>query len=282
MAAAANGHLSIVEYLVQQAAQNNEKLNIFGATDVCGQTALHLAHALWMHENTRTEIVALLLKAGVNANIKMNNNTESLSIHIATIRNYLGSVKAHIEHDPTLLNQPDHFGYTPLMRALEQRSLQLVEYLLTLKDLDVNCKTHGLKYFDHGDVDVNGKTALHLAAEAGSNEIVLQLLRMNPKIDPAKPIIKRFLSEEAKQALEQYEEKVNQSLEQCEEKAKQALKQSERKKKPDTLSFFSSGQTPAHQQTLENAAMQNNINIVGDKDTGDAQVTISADRKFGP
>ncbi len=64
------------------------------------------------------------------------------------------------------INLPDVYLWTPLMRAIDNRHSSVVEFLLSQPEIDV------------GQINENGSTALHIAAQTGDEAIVTKLLEL--------------------------------------------------------------------------------------------------------
>ena len=64
------------------------------------------------------------------------------------------------------INIPDVYLWTPLMRAIDNRHSSVIDYLLSLPEVDV------------GQINENGSTALHIAAQVGDKVLVTKLLEL--------------------------------------------------------------------------------------------------------
>ena len=71
------------------------------------------------------------------------------------------------------INLPDVYQWTPLMRAIDNRHSSVVSYLLSLPVIEVN------------QVNENGSTALHIAAQAGDEAAVAKLLELGSVVTVA-------------------------------------------------------------------------------------------------
>ncbi|OHT16577.1 hypothetical protein TRFO_41738 [Tritrichomonas foetus] len=119
-------------------------------------------------------------------------------------RGDLKKAKIILEKHPELLNDLDTLGNTALMAAAGSKKESIVEYLLSINEVNVTCQDiNGKTALHHaacgGDVgclkrifsypnvdpnltEINGLTPLHLAVESGSNAAVEFLLHEN-KVD---------------------------------------------------------------------------------------------------
>jgi len=127
--AAANGHLSVVEYLVNQKADINAKTQK-------DSTPLHLAAS-----KGHLSVVEYLVnqKADISAKDKDNQNP----LHYAALNGHL-SVVEYLVNQKADISAKDKFNYTPLHRAAQNGHLSVVEYLVNQK-ADINAKNNGVE-----------------------------------------------------------------------------------------------------------------------------------------
>ena len=161
-AAVLQGHLEIVEYLLQKGADVNTK-NLEGFTP--------------LHDSAykgRVEMVRLLLAKGADANAKdISKNTP---LHEAVVANrndiddyyYIEIVKLLLSNG-AIVNYKNNKGETPLHLASRGNSFEIVK-LLASKGADVNNQNN------------LGNTPLHETAETGDLKIQLYLLSRGAQI----------------------------------------------------------------------------------------------------
>ncbi|CAF0811407.1 unnamed protein product [Brachionus calyciflorus] len=160
-----NGHLDVVEYLVdtcqagleQTGLVNFEGENIEGAPPLwCASAAGHL------------KIVKYLVSKGANVNSTTKSN--STALRAACFDGHVEIVKYLVENNADIEIANRH-GHTCLMIACYKGHYQIAKYLIN-KGADLNRKS------------VKGNTALHDCAECGSLEIMKLLLSQNAKMAP--------------------------------------------------------------------------------------------------
>jgi len=160
-----NGHLEIVEYLVDQCGANIEQAglvnfegeNIEGAPPLwCASAAGHL------------KIVKYLVNNGANVNSTTKSN--STALRAACFDGHLEIVKFLVENNADIEIANRH-GHTCLMIACYKGHLAIAKYLIN-KGADLNRKS------------VKGNTALHDCAECGSLDIMKLLLSHNATMAP--------------------------------------------------------------------------------------------------
>mmetsp|Transcript_10002 Transcript_10002/g.14733 ORF Transcript_10002/g.14733 Transcript_10002/m.14733 type:complete len:298 (+) Transcript_10002:67-960(+) len=171
MVASWKGYEDIVKYLLKLRCDSSIE-------DATGRTALHLAYA-----NNNYSIVNLLLKKSNYTTMEETIKCERKST-IKEITRYakLGRllwVKKAIERyasrfpseNSSIINEMDHLGRSPLFLATSMGHTPIVEYLLSLENINPNQKH-----------DFNQKTPLHEAALKDHLEIA-ELLLKHPHID---------------------------------------------------------------------------------------------------
>ncbi|GAB1197227.1 hypothetical protein APSETT444_006518 [Aspergillus pseudonomiae] len=96
---------------------------------------------------------------------------EKTSLHLAAERPDPRIMIWLLEHQGRSgLNQQDAFGNTPLLVALRKNNTKVIESLLSLPDIDLNCRQY------------NGQTVLHVAAQRCTPIEISSLLRLNPAL----------------------------------------------------------------------------------------------------
>lgn len=166
--AAANGHISILRFLLQQ-----PDINLTAFTNKPGSkknnwTALH-----WAAYRLHTTSTALLLKKFKAANINLPGNVFPLLIKTyleAVENNQLSIVKTFIQCHPNILNSSDEYNQTALLWAAAKNHTKIVKFLLSQPEINLNAYTHK-KHSKH-----EGWTALHWAADKGHDKIVNLIL----------------------------------------------------------------------------------------------------------
>lgn len=143
--AAQFGRTDIVQYLIDHGV--NEIIN---NQDNNGNTALHYSVAGGFYDITK-----LLLRNDANVNIK--NYDFELPIHFASM-NKTGenTVNLLIQYDATV-NVKNRVDWTPIFYAAQNGNDRVMDALINHEDED----------FSLNDMDTQGKTAFHIAAEKG-------------------------------------------------------------------------------------------------------------------
>ena len=121
-----------------------------------GITLLHMA----VHTNT-DEIMQLLLAAGADPNVVDNMGLSPLWNAVSSER---WNCAGHLIKAGADVNGKDAEGWTLLHRSVADCHLAVLEVLLTIPEVDVNCTTP------------DNETALYLAAAAGNSRVVELLL----------------------------------------------------------------------------------------------------------
>ncbi|VDP05333.1 unnamed protein product [Heligmosomoides polygyrus] len=91
--------------------------------------------------------------------------------HFAAVGGCLPILQLSINHDKTAANRPDELGWTPLMIASSAGRVEVVRYLLSLPQVDVNHR------------NVNRQTALHYATSKNHREIAHLLLEAGADVN---------------------------------------------------------------------------------------------------
>uniref|UniRef100_A0A663FLQ4 Uncharacterized protein n=1 Tax=Aquila chrysaetos chrysaetos TaxID=223781 RepID=A0A663FLQ4_AQUCH len=149
--AAANGHLTIMEYLISKGAKIDVK-------DKKGRTPLHGAA-----EKGHGDAVKVLLRCDLSSDIMES------ALFRAVQENLHGIVAALIDRG-TDINAYNEMQYTPLLLACETGKAESAEVLIE-KGADFSIKTPA------------SDTALHLAVQAGAASIANLLLRKGIEIN---------------------------------------------------------------------------------------------------
>ena len=145
------GLTELVQLLVSQHAQPN-----LTARNAHGSAALHEA-SLYGHEET----AALLISHG--ADVFQPNQGRATPFYIAVAYGGLSMAKFLLKYGHNQLDQHSRGGYTPLHKAVELDSEEMVQFLL-----DSNALI--------GANDERNNTPLHIAALRGSTSIVKMLI----------------------------------------------------------------------------------------------------------
>ncbi|MBA3537011.1 MAG: ankyrin repeat domain-containing protein [Tatlockia sp.] len=161
--AAANGHLSVVNYLIGKKANLNVASNCTNSS-VHGYTPL-----FWATKSGYCEVVKSLIKAGAIITTVIDNNLYH-PIHIAATLGRLNLIKAFIDNDFESLEQKDNEGQTPLLLAVKNGHLKVVDFLLS-KGAATNVASI------NADITDPFKTPLYWAIKGGHYQIVNSLLK---------------------------------------------------------------------------------------------------------
>jgi F-box protein 11 len=161
--AALKGHTSILTSLIQHLPSESN----LDVEDICGMTPLHCA-VLSCH----LQCVVVLLEFG--ACVSAVSAAGLSCLHLATCHDAFEVAQHILSIQPRLIFALDPYLQTPLhaaasLGALRCLSLYLVEHdKLTSADLEVQDACKG---------DVSGNSPLHLAAQFGKSECVLEILQ---------------------------------------------------------------------------------------------------------
>lgn len=157
--AAKNGHMDIVEYLIQQQGLDADE------QDNEGKTPLHYA-VLEDHE----EIVNFLTP--VHADVNMQDSKGNTPLHLTCSffgRKYINTVKLLIGKGANI-DTENYAGERPLHKAAYEGYKEIVECLVK-EGADVNAK------------DNKGETSLHMAAKEGHQDIVKFLVANGAEVN---------------------------------------------------------------------------------------------------
>ena len=157
MFAAKHGHLPTLQRLIEKGASVN-------ITDNHGMTPLISAAG----RGHLTTVQALLSAPGIDINA--NSLIAATALHMAARLGKDEVVKALINKGANI-NITDNAGVTPLMSAAGRGHLTTVQTLLSVPGIDINAKSF------------IGKTALHMAADYGKDEVVKTLINRGANIN---------------------------------------------------------------------------------------------------
>ena len=111
-----------------------------------GGTATPIVDIFEAAEKGTVNDVKRFLDQGVDVNTKnpaVNTPLErSTPLHLAAWRNADVEVTKYLVSKGADVNAKDRFGYTPLYRAADAGSLDVVKYLVTVKNIDLNVKAN--------------------------------------------------------------------------------------------------------------------------------------------
>ncbi|KAL2098148.1 hypothetical protein ACEWY4_007355 [Coilia grayii] len=162
--ASRNGHLEVVDYLVEHCKANVE---LGGSVNFDGET-IEGAPPLWAASAAgHLPVVRTLLKHG--ASVNSTTLTNSTPLRAACFDGHLEIVRYLVEHRADMEVANRH-GHTCLMISCYKGHREIAKFLLE-RGADVNRKS------------VKGNTALHDCAESGSLEIMKMLLKCNARME---------------------------------------------------------------------------------------------------
>ena len=169
LSAAIEGHVAIVRYLLDKAADPDEAVND-SDNPAAKQTAIYFAV-----EYNYPEIVQMLITSGATLDF-VTDRTNQQIIHLAAKKGRLEIIKMLLTINPDLLEALDAYRQTPLLWASRKGHTEVVHYCLS-KGANVHVKsTNGIPHS-------NGKNPLFWAAENGHAEIVKLLLDAGAQYD---------------------------------------------------------------------------------------------------
>ena len=113
-------------------------------------------------------LVTCLLRKG--ADVSISNEHGFTPVHIAALKEQTAIIDKLLTHDMTLLNKPDHFGFTPLHRVAQTGLFYAVKMLTSYEQCDIGAKND------------DGKTALDLAKSDDHTDIVQLLSNITPRL----------------------------------------------------------------------------------------------------
>ncbi len=145
------GHVDVVRWLLDKGA------NLY----VCVNAKLPITYAF---ENAHTEVIALFLEKGFSMTAVIRELPPA--IHVAVDSGHLPVVSIILEHykkqgQPQLESVANcaHAGRTPLLKAAMKGNMPIIQVLL-----DAGADPYA--------TDAGGNSVLHLAADAGNNELI--------------------------------------------------------------------------------------------------------------
>lgn len=141
----------IVEYLIS----HHDVKEIINKQDNNGATALQNSV-----ENGLYDMTKMLLGKGADVNV-MNYDFE-LPIHFASQDTDDNILKLLMDYDATV-NVKNRIDWSPIYYAAQKGNDKVINALINHEDED----------FSLNDVDTNGKTALHIAAEKGLTQFII-------------------------------------------------------------------------------------------------------------
>lgn len=151
------GHREIVELLLQCGA-------IVDAQDDDGDTALHYAAF-----GNQPAIMEILLKAG--ANINAVNRAKCTALHVAVNKQHTNCIRVLLKFRSILnINIQDTFGDTALHDAIGKDSVEIIDLLISVPEIDFSLKNK------------RGFNVLHHAALKGNNFATEKLLSRTRQI----------------------------------------------------------------------------------------------------
>ena len=195
MAAAINGDLDTVEFLVDMKAELHNK-------DLKDQSIIHLAA-----QHDQHDVIELMLdhqRTERDFMVNENDQYDNTPLHIACQKGFLETVKVLVDHGADCDNKNED-EKTPFHMAAASGHTEVVKYLLEVDKTAVNDKDeddntalhlaatnkmtntveilleHGSSVHERND---NFWTPLDCAAAAGAYKCVLKLLEHGSKIDP--------------------------------------------------------------------------------------------------
>lgn len=158
--AARYGRTDIVEWLIEHHPIDE----IINKQDNNGNTALH-----YSVKGGYNDITNILLSNGSDVNI-LNYDFE-LPIHFASFHGDENLLNTLIKYDATV-NVRNRIDWTPLFYSVLNGNEKVVNALVNHEDED----------FSLNDMDAEGKTAFHIAAQKGFKQFILVLLSLICKL----------------------------------------------------------------------------------------------------
>lgn len=161
--AVAQEEVTMVDKLIQMMAMADVSVDVYNNLK---QTPLHLAVIV-----ERPDLIQMLLGAGASPDLLDRHG--QTSVHAATAAGKLNCLKALVTYAKPLpdLNAKNYEGLTPMHIAVQQVNRDIVEYLLSLSALDIDCLD-----------GKSGRTPLFHAAESNQSDLCKMML--NKGADP--------------------------------------------------------------------------------------------------
>lgn len=163
--AAINGWVEVIDAMLYW----HRNVTNINAKNTNGQTALHLAAA-----NNHPRVMRLLLKNGANMDEKDNNGLTAL--HLAASEGHKLAAGFLLREGKVKIDAQDNNGWTPLQLAVSKNDLEMTEFLISMSVKISKKSMINLQ-------DNQGKSALHLAAEHGYEDIVNCLIEINADLN---------------------------------------------------------------------------------------------------
>ena len=158
--AAAGGHASVFEFLLGQLETDEQRAKVVNKKDDGGWTPLHSATS-----SGHLEVVKLLVEKYL-CNVNLKNDNGQIALHYVKKNEIIASILIPKTKDLNI--QAKRGQTTPLMKSVMIGCSDIVNQLISTDKIEINLQ------------DASGNTALHLAYEAGYQEIV-QILESKGK-----------------------------------------------------------------------------------------------------
>lgn len=161
--ASQNGHLPLLNYLLEQPAIEVDKKSRGGDSGTALWKAICEGHA---------DVVAALVKAGAKLLPIKDMSPMAKAIELGDI----AVVQAMMESKPAWNKERDNNGYTPLMLAAKEGKLAIVQYFLTQPGVTLDAVCEAPAYWSEAF------SALHLAIANNRREVVNSLLKAGANV----------------------------------------------------------------------------------------------------
>jgi ankyrin repeat protein len=173
-----NEYVEIVEYFIQKRAWLDDY------SEKTKKTPLHIACTRAYSGSISEQIALMLIQAGAKLDVKTNDDSQRLPIHLASVILNLALIKKMVEKQPDLMNRSDSQGFTPLILTVmgSMGFKMFVEYFLSKKTIALNSKTNMRDADGKPNHPDHGKTALRFSLEKKFDDISLLLIRAGASI----------------------------------------------------------------------------------------------------
>jgi len=151
--AARNGHLNIVKFLLSHQEVDIDSQDNYGGSSL-------MAASLYNH----TEVVEFLVQKG--ANIQLKRKSGSHAAYFAAQEGNLKILNFLVQNAPDVVDMKGYNGITPLGAAASNGHLDVVKYLISQPNVDIDSKEN------------NGFTPLMFATYENQEKVVQILLQM--------------------------------------------------------------------------------------------------------